>query len=118
LDLDHRLDLLQAPPQPLVLGPEGLVLRLQGVLALSPRAPPDEGSPLPLAAPVHQVGGVQPLPAEQGADLTRLGGPVGLFEDPQLVLGGELPPLGLLGDLRVAPGAVHGLRMNLRTRPR
>jgi hypothetical protein len=38
-----------------------------------------------LAAPVDQVGGVQPLAAQQRADLARLGAGVGLAEDGQLV---------------------------------
>jgi hypothetical protein len=41
------------------------------------------------------MGGVQPFSTEQFTNLTTLGAAVGLLQYVQLVLGGELPALGL-----------------------
>ena len=56
---------------------------------------------LALLAPVRQMRRVQPLTAQQLADLTRPGARVRLGQDLQLVLRRERPPLGLLDQLRV-----------------
>ena len=45
--------------------------------------------------------GVQPLPAQQRADLTRSGACLRLAQDPQLVLGREAPARRPLEELRV-----------------
>jgi hypothetical protein len=64
-----------------------------------------------LAAPVDQVGGVQPLAAQQRADLARLGAAIRLAQDGELVLGAEAPPLGLLGHLGIG-WARHAARID------
>src|SRR5512133_282310 len=114
LDLDDLLRLRQAlgeglvcPPQPLDLDP-GWVGRLGAALARQGL----ERSGLALAAPVDQVRGVQPLAAQQRADLARFGTGVGLAQDGELVLGAEAPPPGLLRHLGIG-WAGHGLRIDL-----
>ena len=97
---------LVLPPQPLDLDP-GRVGRLGAALARQGL----ERSGLALAAPIDQVRGVQPLAAQQRADLARLGAGVGLTQDRELVLGAEAPPLGLLGHLGIG-WAGHGLRID------
>jgi hypothetical protein len=66
-----------------LLGPERLQLA-----ALSDRTPLDE------------VGAVEPLPAQESADLARLGARVGLDKNPALEFGAERPASGLGPNLR------------------
>src|ERR1035437_2248020 len=87
----------------LVLIAEGTALNL-GAALLGRQGMQDSGrSFLP---PGHQVRGVQPLPPEQGADATSLlFGPIGLCQNPLLVLGREASALSAGNDLGV--GAVN-----------
>jgi hypothetical protein len=59
------------------LGPEGL-----------------EGAGVPLPPPGGQVGGVEPLPAQQDANLPRLAPGVGFLQDTQFIGRGETPAPG------------------------
>ena len=83
-----------------------------GSAGLGRACAPGPGAPPPraLAAPIDQVRGVQPLAAQQRADLARLGAGVGLTQDRELVLGAEAPPLAFrhLG----IGWAGHGLRID------
>jgi hypothetical protein len=71
-----------------------------GLGATLPGGEPGDGAPLAQLAPEGQMGGVEPLPTEQRSD--RAGGlaGVGLPQNLELVLRGELPPRGLCLDLR------------------
>ena len=63
----------------------------------------------PGPAPLHDVGGVQALPPQQGALVAVAHAGVVLLDDGQLVLGGEGPPAGLEGQRRVV--STHRLIM-------
>jgi HTH-like domain len=54
-----------------------------------------------LLAPLPQMRAIQPLAAQQRADLTRLRAPIGLTHDRQLVRRGEPPTRTALDELRV-----------------
>ena len=60
-------------------------------------------------APSRQMGAVEPLTAEDPTDPTGLRAPIGLFEDPQLVLrSSELAEPRLGYHLRIRRSRVHG----------
>ena len=60
-----------------------------------------------LRAPFAEMGGVQALPTQDGADLPRLAHGVGRLQDPPLVFGGEPTAPRLRGDLGVRQGRVR-----------
>ena len=62
----------------------------------------------PRLAPHGQMRAVQAFAAQQPADLAGACATVGLIEDPQTVLGAELPPLRLGRDLRIGRSARQG----------
>jgi hypothetical protein len=60
---------------------------------------------LALTAPGGQVRRVQAFAAQQGADGTLAAAGLGLLDDGELVLDGELPPLRLGRNFRASPAA-------------
>jgi hypothetical protein len=67
-----------------------------------------------LPPPGRQVRGVQPFPAQQGAEIARLAA-IGLPQDLQLVLGAEAPTLRALHHLRVRGGRGRPRRAGSRS---
>lgn len=93
-DLQRRLRAGQLGLQPLVAAAHPLQLDL---LSAPPRSAALGGQPgqrpgIPSATPLHNVGGVQALTAQQRALIARLGQPVVLGQDRQLVLRAEPAP--------------------------
>jgi len=105
LDIDDGLSLRQALAQLRVLLLQFTDARVPrcrrlGLGSALVRRQRRQGAGLALAPPGGQVRGVQPLAAQQGADLAGLAA-VGLLKDAQLVLGAEVTALRPLLDLRI-----------------
>ncbi len=89
------------------------VRNLRGRPAL-PGREPGQRTAVAGAPPLHEVRRIQALATEKGADLARLRARLGLGQDLELVLRGELPPAGLRGHLGLLPNqpdlcaAAHG----------
>ena len=102
LDLDHGFGCHKPLAQPLVLLPQPRQLPLLG-RARWPTTPPGtqrvEDPFLALPTPRRQVRRIQPFPTQQGTDLARRPGRIGLAQDPQLVPHRELPPTRTLQPL-------------------
>jgi hypothetical protein len=63
---------------------------------------------VPLPSPCGQVRRVEPFPPQESPDLTGFATGVGLLQDRELVIPGELPPKRPGGDLRVWTGRGDG----------
>src|SRR5271157_928346 len=101
LNLDDRLGLAELFRQPLSFPLEPLVFGDQGSVGVGFPATTLGGqtgqrSCLALLPPGAQVRRVQPLAAQQGAELAGLGAAIGLAKNATLVLGGEMSSHGLL----------------------
>jgi hypothetical protein len=105
LHVDDELGLFEAAAQTGILFPQALVFLRQRIgCGLASALLGSQGIEFPLlllAAPGCQVGRIQPLAAEQGADGAVVAARLGLRHYRTLVLGSELPALGLLRNLRV-----------------
>lgn len=112
MNLDDRLGLLQALPEPFVLSLEfgdALGRRIRFLRLSSPLFCCQAGPYrlITLAPPLCQMRGVQPFTPEQG---TQLPGstPISFPQDPLLVLGSELPTPWFLHYLRVRRRGLAG----------
>jgi hypothetical protein len=76
-----------------------------------------KGAILALSAPGAEVRGVKPLTPEEGADLADLVTSVSLTQDAELVLGGVLPALCFLRDLRTGDRRGRGRAWYRRATP-
>lgn len=105
MNINDGFGLLELAPQTGILGPETLVLLGQGIdgglSASLPGGESVEFALLPLTPPCSQVGGVQALPAQQGADGALLTAGLGLLQDRAFVLRGEPATLGRGRDLGI-----------------
>jgi hypothetical protein len=112
LDVDNGFGLEQALAQLRVLPlqfhhPLPVDIRHRRRTTTLARRQPGQGTGLALAPPNGQVGGIQPLPTQQRAELARFAA-LGLLQHPQLVLGRKAAPMGLLDDFRVRCGRYGG----------
>src|ERR1035437_2495111 len=104
LNVDDDLGLLQFLLHLQQFGFQFAVLLGQGVAGRLPAAllgQSAQGARFAQPPPLDQVGLVQPLAPQQSADRARIGGGVGLLDDAQLVLGGELATLGFGRDFEI-----------------
>src|SRR3954469_7868140 len=116
LDLDDRLGLLELGLRPLGTPAQlrDLAVTTVGRLATSRTVQLLQRAGLALLAPVRQVGRVQPLTAQQLANLARPGARVRLLEDRQLVARAEPPAPGPLDQLRIRRGPRRAARAAAR----
>ena len=108
MNLDDDFGLAEPLGEALVLAAELLEFRIEGmVLGLGAALAGGEGledAGLAFAPPGDEMGGVQALAAQQGADGAGEAGVVGLLEDAELVFGGEGTAPGFGDDLGIGTG--------------
>ena len=105
LNVNDGFSLLESACQTGILGLKASVLLGQGIGAGFPAAlfpgEPRECSFFPLLTPLAQMRRIQPLPAQNSADVTLLPAGFDLGQDRSFLLGAKTAPLGRGGHFRI-----------------